>query len=273
MARDAELLNEPLPLATGRELIQGFDPVIQADDFTGAATLTIPLSTTPAREMSLGLALSYNSSAGNGEYGLGFTLNTSAIGRMTSRGVPCYDDDDRYALTGVGGLTPALDPTTSGLIRRLETDKAGTQWAVGTFLPLPAGYVAAHRAMDGPGDRDQPLARYHRAGSHEYLRASDLGRVADPADPARIFRWLVEETTAPDRNHVVYQYQAENGESVRDELRAEPGYYCRRYCGRIRYATITLIHPVRLAAGRRRRSTHSRWSLTTASTTLTSGAG
>ena len=121
MLNTAQTLDEFLTLPDGGGVINGFDPVIRADGFTGAAALSVPLPVAPARGTGPELALSYSSAAGNGQAGLGFSVSVPSISRMTNRGVPEYHTGDALALSGVGQLTPALDPATSRPVTRTET--------------------------------------------------------------------------------------------------------------------------------------------------------
>lgn len=66
---------------------------------TGTASLTIPLSVS---------ALHYDSGAGAGPFGIGWSLDTPSIAHRTDRGVPRYTDDDIFLLAGGEEDVPAL---------------------------------------------------------------------------------------------------------------------------------------------------------------------
>ena len=54
------------------------------------------------------LALSYNSSSGNGYFGMGWNLEIPEVCRNTKRGVPNYDDEyDTFVISGIGEVIKA----------------------------------------------------------------------------------------------------------------------------------------------------------------------
>jgi hypothetical protein len=98
----AELPSVSLPKGGGA--ISGMDEKLVVSQATGTASLSVPVFTSPARGgggPALGLA--YDSSTGNGPFGLGWHLPTPAISRKTATGVPRYDDvadSDTFMLAG-----------------------------------------------------------------------------------------------------------------------------------------------------------------------------
>src|SRR5262245_6906461 len=76
----------------------------QVNAATGTASLSVPLAVTPGRAgFGPALALSYDSGAGNGPFGLGWGLQLPAIARNTAKGLPRYrdaDDTDVFVLSG-----------------------------------------------------------------------------------------------------------------------------------------------------------------------------
>ena len=90
-----------LDLPKGGGAVRGLDEKLATNPVTGSATLTIPLPASQARALTPSLALTYDSSAGNGPFGVGISLTLPAIARRTERGVPRYDDErDTFVLTG-----------------------------------------------------------------------------------------------------------------------------------------------------------------------------
>ena len=76
---------------------------------TGSASFELPLPLSAGRGFDPAMALSYDSQGGNGPFGIGWRLGSSAITRQTSKGVPDYLDID--IMVGPGGeeLMPELD--------------------------------------------------------------------------------------------------------------------------------------------------------------------
>ena len=61
---------------------------------SGMATFEIPLPVSPARSYAPALSLTYHSGAGNGPFGLGWSVPLPAVSRRTSHGVPAYTEHD-----------------------------------------------------------------------------------------------------------------------------------------------------------------------------------
>src|SRR6516225_8910567 len=60
---------------------------------TGTASMTIAVATSPGRAgFGPSLSLTYDSGAGNGPFGLGWSLSLPAITRKTDKGLPRYAD-------------------------------------------------------------------------------------------------------------------------------------------------------------------------------------
>src|SRR5262245_53947208 len=111
-SRDATVSAPSIALPKGGGAIRGIDEKFQVNPATGTGSLTIPIFTSPGRGgFGPSLALSYDSGAGNGPFGLGWSLTVPHVSRKTDRGVPRYfdaEDSDVYVLTGTEDLVPAL---------------------------------------------------------------------------------------------------------------------------------------------------------------------
>ena len=70
--------------------------------------MTVPLATSPGRAgFGPQLALAYDSGAGNGPFGFGWSLAIPAITRKTDKGLPQYfdaDESDVFILSGAEDL-------------------------------------------------------------------------------------------------------------------------------------------------------------------------
>src|SRR5262250_1494150 len=103
-----------LSLPKGGGAIRGMGEKFAANPVTGTGAMTVPLATSPGRSgFGPQLALSYDSGAGNGPFGLGWSLSLPAITRKTDKGLPQYRDaeeSDVYILSGAEDLVPVLQP-------------------------------------------------------------------------------------------------------------------------------------------------------------------
>src|SRR5262245_50108007 len=102
-----------LSLPKGGGAIRGIGEKFSVNAVTGTSSVSVPLVTTTGRsEFGPQLSLSYNSGAGNGVFGLGWTLSLPSITRKTDKGLPRYADDaesDVFLLLGAEDLVPVLD--------------------------------------------------------------------------------------------------------------------------------------------------------------------
>ena len=73
-----------ISLPQGGGAIKGIDEKFSVNAVNGTASFSIPLPFSPARGASPALSLNYNSGAGNGVFGLGWTLSLPSIKRRTN---------------------------------------------------------------------------------------------------------------------------------------------------------------------------------------------
>ncbi|HEU4706052.1 MAG TPA: SpvB/TcaC N-terminal domain-containing protein [Solirubrobacterales bacterium] len=234
-----------ISLPKGGGAIRGMDEKLIVGQATGTATVSVPVFTSPARGGSgPALGLGYDSSAGNGPFGLGWRLPTPAISRKTSSGVPRYDDEadsDTFALEGAEDLVPLLAA-------------AGSEWAEDSFdAPGPGGVERVRRyrpRIEGGFARIE--RRSSRADGEVRWRTVSAGnvtsvfgataasRIADPEDPSRVFSWLLDHSFDDRGNVVAYEYKAENREEVPAlASEARRGSPANLYLKRIRYGNRT----------------------------------
>src|SRR6266436_9031439 len=88
--------------------------------------MTVPIAVSHGRAgFGPQLSLSYDSGAGNGPFGLGWSLSLPSITRRTDKGLPEYRDaeeSDVFILSGVEDLADAYKRNTDGSLVR---DKQG----------------------------------------------------------------------------------------------------------------------------------------------------
>src|SRR5213082_753239 len=108
-----------LSLPKGGGAIRGIGEKFGANPVTGTGSMTVPIATSPGRAgFGPQLSLGYDSGAGNGPFGFGWTLALPAITRKTDKGLPRYrdvDESDVFILSGAEDLVPVLV-------------EAGSQW-------------------------------------------------------------------------------------------------------------------------------------------------
>jgi len=109
------------PPATDGSL-RGVGEKVETNPANGTCSLTIPIELTAGRNgFAPNIALTYDTSAGNGCFGLGWSLSTEKVSRLTSWGVPRYFDsyDDSsiadevvFVLTGFENLVPVAETSS-----------------------------------------------------------------------------------------------------------------------------------------------------------------
>ena len=89
-----------ISLPKGGGVIKSIGETFKPDLFSGTASYSIPIPTTPARGFEPKLSLSYNSGNGNGVFGMGFSLTLSKISIRTENCIPKYNGNDVFLLNG-----------------------------------------------------------------------------------------------------------------------------------------------------------------------------
>ena len=84
-----------ISLPKGGGAIRGIDEKFTANAATGTGSLSVPIALSPGRSgFGPQLNLSYNSGAGNGSAGLGWSFSLPVITFNTGKEIPCYSDGD-----------------------------------------------------------------------------------------------------------------------------------------------------------------------------------
>jgi len=137
-----------ISLPTGGGAIRGIGEKFEANPVTGTGTMTVPIFTSPGRAgFGPELALTYDSGAGNGPFGLGWHLTIPAITRKTDKGLPQYldtDDSDVFILAGAEDLVPALVEQGQDWVPETLPDRvvgSGT-YAIRHYRPRTEGLFA-----------------------------------------------------------------------------------------------------------------------------------
>src|SRR5260370_30719018 len=101
-----------ISLPKGGGAIRGIGEKFTANPVTGTGSMTVPIATSPGRSgFGPQLSLSYDSGAGNGPFGFGWSLGLPSITRKTDKSLPRYcdaDESDVYILSAADDLAPML---------------------------------------------------------------------------------------------------------------------------------------------------------------------
>jgi RHS repeat-associated protein len=251
-----------ISLPRGGGAIRGIDEKFSVNSSNGTGSLSLNIPTSSGRAgFTPALTLSYDSGSGNGPFGFGWSLGLAAIARKTDKGLPEYHDgreSDVFVLSGAEDLVPELAPDAD---RRIDTPEGPADYVVRRYRPrIEGNFSRIERWTRSDGDihwrtisGDNILSLYG---------ADARSRIADPADPRRIFRWLISESRDDRGNAVLYDYRAEDAEGLDLAAPEEanrgpatgPARRVNRYLKRIRYCNRTSLldaegaRPARLGA-------------------------
>ncbi len=276
-----------ISLPKGGGAIRGIGEKFAANPVTGTGSMTVPIAVSPGRSgFGPQLAFSYDSGGGNGPFGLGWSLGLPQITRKTDKGLPRYrdtEDSDVFILSGAEDLVPVyrqdidgswvaghsgyqrdvagfwvrdadgklviheddriIDakiyhvrryrPRIEGLFARIErwtnsTDAKDVFWRSISKDNITTFYGRPHKKPDGSVDTNH-------------------SRIADPADPTRIYSWLICESHDDKGNVIVYDYESEDSARIfedpvgkplskaHERNRSDQTRSANRYLKRIRY--------------------------------------
>jgi RHS repeat-associated protein len=239
-----------ISLPRGGGAIRGIGEKFGANPVTGTGSMEAPIALSPGRSrFGPKLALHYDSGAGNGPFGFGWSLSPPAITRKTDKGLPRYDDageSDVFILFGAEDLVPVLEQV-GGLWRRQSEVRAvgGVAFTVHRYRPRIEGLFARIERWSNPSDPSEVFWRsISRDDVTTWYGKTAESRIADPADASRIFSWLICETYDDKGDAALYRYKAEDGAGVDPVLAHESNRTplsrsANRYLKRILYGNLT----------------------------------
>jgi hypothetical protein len=203
-----------LPKAGGA--IQGLGEKFAANPLMGVSSLTVRIFTSPGRSgFGPQLAVSYQPGSENGPFGLEWAFGTQAISRKTEKGLLRYDDasaSDTFLLSHVEDLIPVLRLDTT---HRWVPDTATLgQFAARRYRPRVEGLFARIERLQHTVTGDVFWRATTKDNVTSIYGQSPNCRIADPADPTRVFTWLLEATYDDKGNVALYEYKAEDLASV-----------------------------------------------------------
>nr|WP_281722007.1 SpvB/TcaC N-terminal domain-containing protein [Nitrosomonas nitrosa] len=208
-----------------------------ANPVTGTGSMSVPIATSPGRSgFGPQLSLSYDSGAGNGPFGFGWSLSLPSITRKTDKGLPQYFDaqeSDVFILSGTEDLVPVYRQDSDGT---WVAGHAGYQRDPEDFwVRDPSGHLVIHEdELEGYRVRRyRPrieglfarIERWSKINSPSDVHWRSItkdniltlygfdpnSRIVDPLDASRIFSWLICESRDDKGNGIRYLYKKEDG--------------------------------------------------------------
>ena len=205
-----------------------------------ASVRSSPFPTTPA--------------AGNGPFGFGWNLSLPSITRKTDKGLPKYQDaadSDVFILSGAEDLVPVLVEVDEEWVREVVPSRTvdGEIYRIQRYRPRIEGLFARiERWTNTTAPEDTFWRSISRDNITTWYGRSGNSRIADPADPTRIFSWLICQSHDDKGNVMVYRYRKENSADVavsmpHERNRTDRTRSANRYLKHIRYGNHTPYFP------------------------------
>ncbi|NQZ65027.1 SpvB/TcaC N-terminal domain-containing protein, partial [Crocosphaera sp.] len=197
-------------LPKGGGAIQGIGETFQSNEFTGTASLSIPIATSPCRGFEPQLSVDYSSGAGNGIFGLGFGLSIPNISRKTSYRTPKYNESDTFLISNAEDLVPILDSEyQKNVDNKVYTIIKYRPRVEGLFALIEHWKSASGESFWCVISSDNVTSIYGK---------SENSRISDPDNPNRIFQWLLEASFDSKSNCILYEYKSENTDNIEQRI-------------------------------------------------------
>ncbi|MGH8652997.1 MAG: SpvB/TcaC N-terminal domain-containing protein, partial [Gammaproteobacteria bacterium] len=213
-----------ISLPKGGGAIRGIGEKFAANPVTGTGSMSVPIATSPGRSgFGPQLSLSYDSGAGNGPFGFGWSLSLPSITRKTDKGLPQYfdaQDSDVFILSGTEDLVLVFKKKTNGEWNLNEDgshkidEVTRDGYRVRRYRPRIEGLFARIERWTRDADGDVHWRSISKDNILTLYGKDPNSRITDPADPLRIFTWLICETRDDKGNAVLHEYKPEDDNGV-----------------------------------------------------------
>jgi RHS repeat-associated protein len=253
-----------ISIPKGGGAIRGMGEKFAANPVTGTGSMSVPIATSPGRSgFGHQLSLSYDSGSGNGPFGFGWSLSLPAITRKTDKGLPQYrdaEDSDVLILSGAEDLVPLLVQNAQGGWEREilpERTVGGVTYQVHRYRPRIEGLFARIERWTNTLDATDVFWRsISKNNITTWYGKTPESRISDPANPIRIFSWLICQSHDDKGNVIVYGYKREDFARIFEDTlgnalvkahernRTTDSRSAQRYLKRIRYGHRAPYFPV-----------------------------
>ena len=194
MANKSPVSRQSASIPAGGGDIRGLGETFQPDLNSGVGSYRVALDLLPGvRSLQPALALSYNTGAGNGPWGLGWSLPLATVTRRTFRGTPSYTDNNVFLFSGQSELVPVAPQiwrsSIENAFERIIRTAEGWQVTEKSGLRHTFGETSASR-----------------------IEFNDDGE-------NKVFSWLIERSEDTCGNAITYHYRQEETERYIEEIR------------------------------------------------------
>ncbi len=237
-----------ISLPKGGGAIKGIDEKFAVNSVNGTASFSIPLPFSPARGASPALSLSYNSGAGNGSFGLGWSLSLGSIKRKTDKGLPQYHDgmdSDTFLFSEAEDLVPEFKKELNGSFSKDTNgeyvihgiDSPDGNHIIRFYKPRVEGLFARIERWTEKTSGRIKWRILTRDNVTTLFGWTSNAVIADPGDNRKIFEWLPEFVFDDKGNCSHYLYKKEDSKGFNASL---PHNRNRFQNGKITYTNLYL---------------------------------
>ncbi|MCC0672505.1 sugar-binding protein [Clostridioides sp. ES-S-0145-01] len=215
----------------GGGAIKGMGETFSSNPFTGVGNFSIPIKTSKGRGFEPDISLNYNSGAGNGPFGLGFSISLPYISRNTEKGVPTYEDIlDKFILSNSSELVKTCDNRK----QMKKSKNLNSSWEVTSYLPRVEGDFSR---IEYWKSKESSYWKITTKDNITSIYGKSLNsKVANPNNDSQIFMWLIEESFDSKGNKIEYIYKQENNENIIDKSNyVDRRFDSYKYIHKIRY--------------------------------------
>ncbi|MEK5203283.1 SpvB/TcaC N-terminal domain-containing protein [Bacillus sp. FSL R10-2789] len=211
-----------ISLPKGGGAIKGIDEKFSVNPLTGTASFSIPIPFSPSRgDASPALDLTYNSGAGNGIFGLGWTLNLPSIRRKTDKGLPKYLDEvdgDTFLFSDAEDLIPEFTKEPDGSFSKgacgnykiKEKDSPDGLFTIRFYKPRIEGLFARIERWFEKTSQEIKWRVITKENVTTLFGWSSASKISDPKDVNKIFAWFPEFVFDDKGNCAYYTYKKED---------------------------------------------------------------
>lgn len=182
---------------------------------TGELNLSISCPVTQGRGLTPSLNVDYQTSQGNGPFGVGWRLSLMAIRLDTKLGTPRYDGYDRYL--GLDGEVLEAERDKQGLRRVNTRNQYGSvtfaeEYEVTRYFSrVSSGFERYEHWQETSSPKQSFWLVYEPNGTVHCLGKSAVARTQKNG---HIAQWAIEETCSAQGEHIYYSYQSEDEQGV-----------------------------------------------------------
>jgi len=209
----------PISLPKGGGAIRSIDEKFRVNASNGTSGCSIPFPFSASRnEFVPAQTLEYNSGSGNGVFGMGWNATPASITRRTDKKLPEYNDateSDIFIFSGAENLVPVYNKDDSG--NPVKDSHSSNGVTITRYRPrIDSGFLRIEKIEESDGNTYWKVTGGNNVVS--VFGKSKSSQLYDPANPSRIFKWLLEFSYDDKGNCLQYEYKKEDKINIPGQL-------------------------------------------------------